>query len=97
MENIKSSLFFNFGFVWVTDMQLLFTFKYLISFTGNALLMFYFELIFCFEAVFKNSFSICSFISCYKIFTLVEYLTIKHIYIASHVSRITNSFKNIEL
>ena len=54
------SFFFTFGFVWVIDMQLSFH-MYLLSFTGNAPLIFYFELIFCFEAVFKNSFLVCSF------------------------------------
>ena len=78
-------------------MQQLITFKYLLSFTGNAPLIFYFKLTFCFEAVFKNSFLVCQFFSCYDIFTLVAYLAIKHIYIVSHVSRITNSFKQIEL
>ena len=56
----KIESFFIFGFVWEIGMQLLFTCKYLLSFTGNALLTFYFELIFCFETVFKNSFLICS-------------------------------------
>ena len=93
----KIESFFIFGFVWVMDMQRLFTFKYLLSSTGNAPLIFHFELIFCFEAVFKNSFLICSFLSCDNIFTLVAYLTIKHIYIVSHVSHITNSFKQKEL
>ena len=57
----------------------------------NFLLIFYFELIFCFEAVFKISFLICSFFSCYNISTLTTYLTIKHIYIVSHVSGINDS------
>ena len=66
---------------------------YLLSFTGNAPLIFYFDLIFCFEAVFKNSYLICSF---FFLATLATYLTIKHIYIAFHVSRITNSFKQTQ-
>ena len=58
-------------------MQLCFTCKYLLSFTGNVPLTLYFELIFCFEAMFRN----------------FPNLTIKHIYIAPHVSRITDNFK----
>ena len=82
MENIRFSLFFNFVFLGVMVLQLLFTYKYLLPFTGNAPLIFYFELIFCFEAVFKNSYLILiSFFSCYNISILVTYLTIKHIYI----------------
>ena len=58
--------------------------------------MFYFELIFCVEAVFKNSYLICSFFACYNISILITYLTIKHICIVFDVSRITNSFKQIQ-
>ena len=94
--NHKIESFFNFVFLGVMVIQLLFTCKYLLSFTGNAPLIFYFELIFCCEAVFKNSYLICSFFSCYNTSTLVAYLTIKHIYIVFHVSRITNSFKQIQ-
>ena len=60
-------------------------------------LILYFELTFCFEIIFRNSFLICSFFSCYNIFTLTIYLTIKHIYIGSLVSRIINSFKDVLL
>ena len=52
----KIDSFFNFEFVWVIGMQLFFICKYLLPFTGNAHLVFYFELIFCVEAVFKNSY-----------------------------------------
>ena len=52
----KIESFFIFGFVWVIDMQLFFTCEYPLSFTGNAPLIFYFELTLCFEAGFKNSF-----------------------------------------
>ena len=95
MENIRLSLFVIFGFALKIDMQPLLTCKYLLSFTGNALLIFYFELIFCFEAVFKNSSLIYSFFSCYNTSTLVTYLTINHIYIISYVSGITYSFEQI--
>ena len=85
-------VFFLILFLVIIVIQPLFTCKYLLSFTGNALLIFYFELIFCFEAVFKNSY----LISCYNISTLVTYLTIKHIYSVFHVSRITNGLKEIQ-
>ena len=81
--------------LWWLLLKLLVTCKYLLFFTGNAPLKFHFESIFWFETMFKNSFLICSFFFCYNISALVTYLRIKHIYIISHVSRITNSFKQI--
>ena len=92
----KIQPFFNFVFFAVIVMQLLFTCKCLLSVTGNAPLIFYFELIFCFEAPFKNSYLICSVFSYFNISTLITYLTIKDIYIFVRVSRITNSFKQIK-
>ena len=59
-------------------------------------LILYFELLFCFETVFKNSLFICSFFSCYNISDFYIYLTIKRIYIASHMSGITNSFQQVQ-
>ena len=83
MENIRFSLFFNFGFLGVMVMQQLSTCNHILSFTNNAPLIFHFELIFCFEAVLKNSYLICSFFSCYNSSASVTYLTIKDIYLMS--------------
>ena len=92
----KIESFFNSVFLGEMVIQLLFTCKYLLSFTGNEALIFYFELIFCFESVFKNSYLICSFFSCYNISTVVTYLRTKHIYTVFRMSRITNNFKQIQ-
>ena len=96
MENIRLSLFFNFVFWSVMVIQLLFTFKYLLSFTGNEPLILFYELIFCFEAVLKNSYLICSLFSSYSTSALVTNLKVKQIYIVFRVSLITNSFKQIQ-
>ena len=71
----ETESFFQILFFCVTLMQLLFTRKYLLSFTGNALLIFYFESLFCFKTMLKNFFFISSFFSCYNISALVTYLT----------------------
>ena len=57
----KIESFFNFVFLGVMVIQLHFICKYILSFSDNVALIFYFELILCFEAVFKNSYLICYF------------------------------------
>ena len=77
-------LFVSFWGFWVClRMQPLFTWKYFLSFTGNAPLIFCFEFIFCFETMTQIIFLISLFFFCYDISTLVTFLMIKHMYIFS--------------
>ena len=76
MENVRLSLFVNFRFVWLIIMELVFTCKYLLSFTSNAPLIFYFELIFL----------ICSFFFLLQLLYCSYISRIKHVYIVFHMS-----------